>query len=381
MKTIVHSFVVLTLVMQACGSAAPEKSLEEKLTQEFERQAGKKHNINESLLLVHSDSRGLHLKLSYAPGPGDPPPVDKTYHVASIGKTFTSVLTAKLAEEGLLDYNDPVSDYLDPGILGGLFVVNGKDFSGDVRIHHLLNHTSGAADYYTEKPAEGLTMQEIMVQDPWRMWTIEEILEWTRTNLEAHFPPGEGFLYSDTGYELLGMVIEEATGMSFEQNLHERIFDPLGMKHTSLMFYSEPEIASPWPMCDLVYKGVNLARTNSGSLNRAAGGVVSNTEDLLIFIRALMERRIISEEGFRRMQTWQKFGPGIDYGYGLMRFRFIGAPARYMIMGNSGSIGAYMYYNPEMEIYFIGTFNHVNYQRQPIMFLFRLMRTIHKSGT
>lgn len=140
------------------------------------------------------------------------------------------------------------------------------------------------------------------------------------------------------GYELLGLIIEKATGTTYEETLHQKIFEPLEMEYSHLMFYSRPAMESPWPMCDLYYKDINLARTNSA-----------------------------------------RFGPGIDYGFGLMRFRFIGAPKKYMIWGNSGSIGTYMYYNPRLDTFFIGTFNHVNYRHQPIIFLFKIMRIMFKT--
>ncbi len=380
MKTITITFLAILFTGCSCRSFSKDDPIEKKITMLFEKQAGKKHNINGSIFMMHSDSRNIHLKLSYSPDQSGMHSPDRSFHVASIGKTFTSVLVAILVEEGVLRYEDPVSQYLDPDILEGLFVVKGTDYSSDVRIHHLLNHTSGAADFYTDKPGKGPTIMEMMVLDPDRMWTIPMVIGWTKDNLNAHFPPGEGFHYSDTGYEMLGLIIENATGKAFELNLHEKVFDPLGMKHSYLMFYSRPEEESQWPMCDLYYKGLNLTRTNSASFNRAAGGVVTNTEDLLKFIRAIHEYRIISKTSFELMQNWQKFGPGIDYGYGLMRFRFIGAPEKYMILGNSGSIGTYMYYNPVLDTYFIGTFNHVNYQRQPIMLIFKIMRVVFKMG-
>jgi D-alanyl-D-alanine carboxypeptidase len=220
---------------------------------------------------------------------------------------------------------------------------------------------------------------DMMVHQPDRMWTIPEVIRWTQDNLDAHSPPGEGFHYSDTGYELQGLIIEKATGTTYEKTLHQKIFEPLEMEYSHLMFYSRPAMESPWPMCDLYYKGINLARTNSASFNRAAGGVVTTAEDLLKFIKAIQSQRLISAATFEKMQDWARFGPGIDYGFGLMRFRFIGAPKKYTIWGNSGSIGTYMYYNPRLDTYFIGTFNHVNHRRQPIIFLVRIMRIMFKT--
>ncbi|MBN1769214.1 MAG: hypothetical protein JW842_11960, partial [Prolixibacteraceae bacterium] len=71
-------------------------------------------------------------------------------------------------------------------------------------------------------------------------------------------------------------------------------------------------------------------------------------------------------------------GPSFYYGFGIMNFRFMFMPDKYDIWGNSGSIGAFMYYNPGMDIYLIGSFHKVNYQVQPIFYIFNTLRKFNK---
>jgi D-alanyl-D-alanine carboxypeptidase len=152
MKTTTIIFVSFLLTCLSCNSRTGEQDLETSIKNQFVKQASKKHNINESIFLVHSDSRNIHLKFAHTNHPEGEVPVDKFFHTASIGKTFTSVLVAILYEEGLLDYNDRISLYLGQEILEGLFVIDGVDHASEVMVHHLLNHTSGVADFYTDKP-------------------------------------------------------------------------------------------------------------------------------------------------------------------------------------------------------------------------------------
>jgi len=110
----------------------------------------------------------------------------------------------------------------------------------------------------------------------------------------------------------------------------------------------------------------------------ASGGIISTTEDMLKFHKAIIEGKIIGKETFATMCDFAKMGPSIKYGYGIMSFRFMMMPRKYDIWGNSGSIGAFMYYNKAMDVYLIGSFHKMNYQVQPIFYIFNTLRKINK---
>ncbi|UCE42657.1 MAG: beta-lactamase family protein [Candidatus Aminicenantes bacterium] len=349
---------------------------EQKVRALLDKKVQKDKSLRNAILLVHSEKYGIHWKFACGVG------VDHTFHVASTGKTITSALIAKLFEQGRIDYEDPISKFLPKDLLDGLFVFQGFDYAGNVLVRHLLNHTSGTADYFTEKPKQGKSIIELAIDEPSRFWTPQETIQWTKENLEPHFPPGEGFFYSDTGYQMLGLILEEITGNPLHLSLHQEIFDPLGMKHTYQLFYSDPTQASPFPMANVYIGEKDVAPFKSLSVDWAGGGLVSTTEDLLLFIRALKNSALLKEATFDRMKNWARFAKGIDYGYGLMSFRFRDLffllPNKYNMWGNSGSIGSFMYYVPEFDAYVIGTFNQMGYEKKHVMFLLKVLKILSK---
>jgi D-alanyl-D-alanine carboxypeptidase len=349
---------------------------EQKMGALVDKKVQKDKSLHNAILLVHSDKYGIHWK--FASGVSG----NHTFHTASIGKTVTSALIARLFEQGLIDFEDPISKYLPQDLLEGLFVIDGFDYARNVVGRHLLNHTSGIADYFTEKPKQGRSIVDLLIDEPSRFWTPHDTIQWAKDNLEAHFPPGEGFFYSDTGYQLLGLMVEKITGKPFHQSLHEEIFDPLGMKHTCQLFYSEPAQTSPYPMANVYLGEKDVTTFKSISVDWAGGGLVSTTEDLLLFIRALKNNTLIKEATFDRMRDWARFAKGIDYGYGLMSFRFKDIfflmSNKNNMWGNSGSIGSYMYYVPAFDTFLVGTFNQMGYEKKHVMFLLKVLKILSK---
>jgi len=349
---------------------------EQKVRALLDKKVQKDNSLHNAILLVHSEKYGIHWKIASGVS------ADHTFHTASIGKTVTSALVAKLYEQGRLDYEDPISKFLPPDLLEGLFVFDGFDYAANVLVRHLLNHTSGIADYFTEKPKQGRSIIDLALDEPSRFWSPQDTIQWAKDNLESHFPPGEGFHYADTGYQLLGLIIEKITGKPFHQSLHEEIFDPLGMALTSQLFYSEPAQPSPYPMADVYLGEQNVTSFKSISVDWAGGGLVSTTEDLLLFIQALKNNTLIKSATFDRMKDWARFAKGIDYGYGLMSFRFKNVffllSNKNNMWGNSGSIGSYMYYVPEFDTYIIGTFNQMGYEKKHVMFLLKVLKILSK---
>ncbi len=349
-----------------------------KILRDFEQRIQRDKSFGAGLLLVHSPSLGIHWKTSAHHDPTVVVNPDQPYHFASIGKTITAVMITILYEKGLIDFEDNVYKFLDHSVLSGLHVLGGVDYSHELRIRHLLNHTSGLPDYYTDKNRTNVRLCDCMVSDPDHFWTPLETIDWSKRQLTPRFKPGKGFHYSDTNYQLLGLIIEEVAGMKLHEAFHQYIFDPLGMDNTYMIFYSQPKVTCEWGMTDLYYKGVNLSNAKSISMSWASGGVVSTSEDMLKFHKAIVENKVINKESFERMSDYARMGPSIYYGYGIMNFRFMCMPKKYYIWGNSGSIGAFMYYNPEMDIYMIGSFHKLNYQVQPIFYLFNTLRRFNK---
>jgi D-alanyl-D-alanine carboxypeptidase len=349
---------------------------EQKVRALLDKKVQKDKSLHNAILLIHSDKFQIHWKFASGVSP------DHTFHVASIGKTATSALVAKLFEQGRIDYEDPISKFLPKDLLDGLFVFQNHDYAGNVLVRHLLNHTSGIADYISDKLEDGRTIIDLAIDEPALFWTPRDTIQWAKNNLKPHFPPGGGFHYADTGYQLLGLIAEKISGKPFHQSLHEEIFNPLGMDHTYQLFYSEPEQASPFPMANVYIGEHDVTTFKSISVDWAGGGLVSTTEDLLLFIQALQNNALIKEATFARMKDWARFAKGIDYGYGLMSFRFRDLffllSNKYNMWGNSGSIGSFMYYVPGFDTYIIGTFNQMGYEKKHAMFLLKVLKILSK---
>src|SRR5215510_9209272 len=134
---------------------------------------------------------------------------DTKFRLGSISKQFTATLVMQLVEQGKIDLAAPVTRYL-------------PDYpkrTGDrVNIHQLLNHTSGIVGY-TEIPTWDAAMRN--------PYTPTQFLEFF-SSLDLLFEPGSKFSYSNSGYFLLGAILEKVTGQSYEKLLRERIFAPLG---------------------------------------------------------------------------------------------------------------------------------------------------------
>lgn len=94
-------------------------------------------------LLIHSESRDVHWNLAAGRVGRDPVEPEQPFYPASVGKTFTATIVAMLVEDGVLRFDDPISSSLSDEVLKGLHVYRGTDYTDEVRIHHLLTHTSG----------------------------------------------------------------------------------------------------------------------------------------------------------------------------------------------------------------------------------------------
>jgi len=374
------------LFAQTPMKATSSKKLKNKITQLFTKTL-KKHSVHNAFLLVHSPSHHIHW--NYLGGKtknGQDITNNHYFHTASLGKTFTATIIALLQEKQLLAFDDPISKYLSQDVIKDLHVLGGKDYSKDILVQHLLQHTAGLPDYFLDKATyshakHSNTLAEAFIDEPQKHWTPLELIAFSKQYQKPLFAPGNGYHYTDTGYILLGLIIEKITGKTFHENLDQFIFKPLEMQHTSLAFYSKPKIASPYPLTEIYLKTTEVSRFNSLSLDWAGGGIISTQADLLKFMKALINYKLVKKNTLMQMQQWVKESQGMYYGYGLMNFRlkelFFLLP-QYQLIGHSGFTGSYMYYNPTHDLYLIGTFNQSKYMKKHIMFLIKILNLFRK---
>lgn len=243
--------------------------------------------------VIFSDGYGM-ANMEY-----DIPNRPETKHrLGSITKQFTAALILQLVEEGKLELDKPISTYL-------------PDYKGPaadvVTIHHLLTHSSGIPSY-TSFPG----FFEEQSRDP--ASPAEFVKVFSDSTLQ--FTPGEKFAYNNSGYFLLGHIIEQVTGKSYEQVLQEKILDPLNMMDTG---YDHHETilknrASGYEKNGSDY--VNAPYLDM-SLPYAAGSLYSTVEDLYKWDRALDTNKILSEKSKELMFKPQIVDGNEHYGYGF----------------------------------------------------------------
>jgi D-alanyl-D-alanine carboxypeptidase len=312
-----------------------------------------------------------------------PDSADQPYHIASIGKVFTATLVYMLAEKGLLAVNDPITRYFSLTDLEQLFVYRGSDYATQVTIEHLLGHTSGVADYFEGNTVSGITFLDGILSNPQEHWTPEKLLDFTREHQAAVGIPGTVFNYSDTGYILLGLIIEKVTGKSFAENLADKFFRPLEMRDSYLMFYSEPINIPKKDISQIWFNDVEISGFESLSCDWSGGGIVSTTADLLKFNQALRQGRLIQNSTLETMDACNhKFRPGIYYGLGMMEIRFkeffflLGRLPK--IKGHIGILSTQLFYDPIKDAHIILNFGDNKRMVQSFRALIEIENTLHK---
>jgi D-alanyl-D-alanine carboxypeptidase len=305
---------------------------------------------------------------------------DTPIYIASITKLYTATAIMRLQEKGALSLDDLMSKYLPQELIHGIHVYKGKDYSQEITIKELLSHTSGIADYYSEKPKGGKTLFELFMEEPARIWTVDETIARVRNDLNPNFIPGTDASYSDTNFQLLGKIIEVVTGKTLHAVYEDFFFRPLDLKHTWLIGRSEPRIAPSTAPAEVFYKDFNITKIRANGSYWADGGIVSTAEEMIIFLKALNEGQIIRKDTLKLMHNWHKLEFPLQYGYGTMYLqlpRFITMVVKVPpLWGHSGSIGSFLYYSEDMNLYMAGTINLAESNSIPFKLMIRVMKAI-----
>ncbi len=250
-----------------------------------------------AVLLARGDSvlyRGacglanLELGVPLAPG--------QVFRIGSVTKQFAAAGALKLAEAGKLSLDDRLTKFV-PGYPGGEAI--------DVRM--LLNHTSGVRSY-TDMPGV-MDGPQIKLD-----LTTAALIDSFKAE-KPDFAPGEGWHYNNSGYVLLGAVIEAASGKPWHAYLDEVFFKPLGMANTGYGNIQDAVIAGH--VDGYSRKDDRWARASYLSMTQphAAGALVSTVDDLLKWNRALHEGKVLQEASYRAMVT--PVGKAVESGYGF----------------------------------------------------------------
>ncbi|SDL37862.1 serine hydrolase domain-containing protein [Nonomuraea jiangxiensis] len=257
-------------------------------------------------------------------------------HVGSSGKAFTAATVLALAAEGRLSLENPVNTWL-PGVMesGG--------YDGDkITIRHLLNHTSGL--FLTGLAPE---LQHSIATQSARIWTTSELMKLAVSQPPVS-EPGEQFIYANGGYYLAGAIIEKVTGNTYLAEVERTVIRPLGLTHTYVRPADATSYPHPYPksyVAGALKDGVDPATLTTANwasmidhdkppidvtaLNTswgwAAGGIVSTTEDLTRFLKAIATGGLLPPAQHHEMWTMVAndgvvWLPHARYGLGVIEF-------------------------------------------------------------
>ncbi len=217
-----------------------------------------------------------------------------------MGKMFTAVAALQLVEKGKLALADPIGRHLPD--------YPNKEVAAKVTVRHLLTHTGGTGDIF------GPQFREKREQ-------LRNLLDYVQLygTRPLQFEPGSRWSYSNYGYLLLGVLVERASGLAYEEYLQQRVFSPAGMKGTGLQPESEtvPQRARGYLRRDNAWVDCRDTLPWRGT---SAGGGYATIGDLFRFALALHGGKLIGrslvDEAVRKQENADR--PGLGYGYGFM---------------------------------------------------------------
>jgi CubicO group peptidase (beta-lactamase class C family) len=246
------------------------------------------------------------------------------FPILSITKTFTATIILKLQEEGKLMINDKLTKYFP-------HYPNGSK----ITIHHLLTHSSGIYNYTVDVGIE----DSAIVNHPIPKKTVVSHFK----DKASEFRPGRNYSYNNSGYFLLGLIVEKVTGKPYETVVRKIIFDPLGMSQSGFDFINLPkqERAQGYEIWN--EKEAIKYKHYDSTFAYSAGSAYSTTTDMLKWAKAVSSRQILEPH------TWDlAFKPKIGrYGYGWMTGQFFGRNYVRHSGGYPGYMSEFIYYPSE----------------------------------
>jgi D-alanyl-D-alanine carboxypeptidase len=289
------------------------------------------------------------------------PTADTYFRIASNTKTFTAAVIVQLAQEDKLKFSDPVSKY-----------VAGVPSGDHITIAELLDMRSGLYNFL-----DAPKLSKSADRDPTRVWTPAELLAIAFAQ-PPNFPPNAQYEYNNTNYVLLGLIIEKIERKTLAQAMQDRLFGPLGMRHTVLPLNSDNTLRAPYshgylygsasvafvgkPPYSRAFKAAaragKIKPNDYTSLNHsfawAAGGAISNANDLATWTQALVSGRVFDAE---YQQLWlNSLRPedpqkpdGAKYGYGITLLRW-GPNSIYYHGGETAGYNSFIGYDPVNKV-------------------------------
>jgi len=323
MKILFAALMTLALFTIAYAQTPPDKA---KLDQFFDRLAEKNKAMGS--VVIAKDGNVLYARsIGYAQIEGSekkPLTTASRYRIASITKMFTATMILQLVEQGKLKLTDTLDKFVPQ-------VPNARK----ITIGQLLAHRSGVPNVRRDQEAQR-NVNTIPI-------TKDEILALI-VKATPDFEPDTKFSYSNSGYFLLGLIVEKITGKSYGEVLEERIASKIGLKDT---YIATGNID--------VNKNESLTYFRAGgdwkqppethpSILFGGGSIVSTPNDLAKFIQALFDLKVVSQETLNQMKTMRD-----GYGFGMETYTFAGKTF-YGHAGGGDNYGSWLAYLPEEKL-------------------------------
>ncbi|MDF1756682.1 MAG: serine hydrolase [Legionellaceae bacterium] len=303
----------------------------------------KDHQFMGSILLAQQNQIILDKGYGYANIEWQIPNTTSTkFRIASLTKQFTAVAILLLEERGMLKINDLVNKYIP----------DAPQAWDKVTIFHLLNHTSGIPNY---------TSFDDFSEFAKSTKTPKQQIDFFR-NKSLNFQPGSNFEYNNSGYVLLGYLIEKISGLTYQDFVASNIFKPLGMKDSGYDSHAEIILQRA---AGYVIRSNEICNADylDMSIPYSAGSLYSTTKDLLLWEQSLFGGKILSADSLKKMMSPFKN----DYGLGVRIYSLNGYKVISHAGGTSGFNTKLIYFPDDMlTIIVLANLNALSYIAQDI---------------
>ncbi|MFE5834128.1 serine hydrolase domain-containing protein [Streptomyces sp. NPDC056488] len=243
-------------------------------------------------------------------GTDRPVPEDGRFRISCITKPFVAVVVLQLVAEGRIDLDRTVESYL-PGLL---------PYGDKITVRNLMQHTSGLYNYMDsfQKPGDRF------LRDRYKHYEPEDLIAIAAAK-PLEFEPGTKFMYCNTNYFIIGLLIKLVTGRSYREEITERVLEPLSLTETVLPG-DDPNVPEPHARGYMQIGGepVDVTLMNPSEAG-CAGEIISTTKDLDTFFAGLFSGKLLNQAEFEEMTTplppemIENLPMGIGYGLGIMK--------------------------------------------------------------
>ena len=371
--------VIRTVVLFVSIWTFGQQTVPQKITELFATEL-EKEPITSAFLHVYSKSKGIDIQLAESTVESEHAiTIKNPFYTASITKMLTATAVGMLKDQKKLNFEDKIVQYLPKSLIEKLHVLDGKDYSKDITIAHLLQHTSGLPDYFTDKTEDGSpNIINQLLMDTDKSWSPDEMIQFSKEKMTPHFVPGDGYQYTDTEYVLLALLVETVSGLSLDEFFKQLIFQPLGMEGSYINLKSSP-LKNELTMAKFYVGDVELSSFKSLSADWGGGGLVSTSGNLITFLEAYNTNKLVKKNTRHVMQQWVDETVGMEYGYGIRKVSFqtlYGNDTNLEVIGHTGSTASFLWYCPQLDTYIAGTLNQLEASKSTLKLVYNILKLI-----